>query len=345
MYAAARRGFTLIELLVVIAIIGMLVALLLPAVQAAREAARRAECNNHLKQIGLALQSYHSGFNSFPPGRLRCETLPQQGRCFSAYAFLLPLLERGALQQQINFLANPETTDPLYGDANAGPRFTQLPVLLCPSDSHRVLQTGCEVHNYPMNTGTTFPVSPLNPSGTPVTGVFFENSRVALRDVVDGSSQTVCIGENTLAIPGMGEDPPGHWNGNPTQGFVLTTGNDNSTTGPELTNYPAQCAPGNVLQQTRGSKWIYGAPGHSMYNHIRTPNDPNVDCRGGLPHSNRSPAWWNLLSHNIAAHSNHPGGVNALFCDGHVQFSAQTINLGIWQSLGSRNGHEAVGEF
>jgi prepilin-type processing-associated H-X9-DG protein len=82
-----------------------------------------------------------------------------------------------------------------------------------------------------------------------------------------------------------------------------------------------------------------------MYNHIRTPNDPNVDCRGGLPHSNRSPAWWNLLSHNIAAHSNHTGGVIALFCDGHVQFSAQTINLGIWQALGSRNGHEAVGEF
>jgi prepilin-type N-terminal cleavage/methylation domain-containing protein/prepilin-type processing-associated H-X9-DG protein len=345
--ATPRRGFTLVELLVVIAVIGLLVALLLPAVQAAREAARRAECNNHLKQLGLAMQNYHSAFNSFPPGRLRCETLPQQGRCFSAYAFLLPQLELVTLQQRVNFLANPDIADPLYGDVNATARKTHLPLLMCPSDTYRILQTGCEVHNYPLCTGNTFPVSPLNPSGKPVTGVFFENSQVGLRDITDGSSQTACIGENSLSIPGMGEDSPGSgiWNGKPTRGFVLTTGNDNSSNGPELTNYPAQCAPGNLLQQTRGSKWIYGAPGHSMYNHIRGPNDPNIDCRGGLPHSSRSPQWWNLLSHNVAAHSNHPDGVNALFCDGHVQFATDSINLAIWQALGSRNGHEAVGDF
>lgn len=343
--SALRRGFTLIELLVVIAIIGMLVALLLPAVQAAREAARRAECNNHLKQIGLAMQNYHSAFNSFPPGRLRCEAIAHQGRCFSAYAFLLPHLELNAVQQTVNFLANPDVPDPVYGDANAKARFTHLPLLQCPSDTYRILQAGCEVHNYPLSTGSTFPVSTLNPSGVPVTGVFFENSHVGFRDITDGSSQTACISENTLSAPGMGESASGFWNGQPTKGFVLTSGNDNNTAGPELTNYSAQCVAGNPIQQTRGSKWLYGAPGHSMYNHIRAPNDPNVDCRGGLPHSNRSPAGWNLLSHNVAAHSNHPDGVNALFCDGHVQFAVQTINLAIWQALGSRNGGEAVGEF
>ena len=342
---ALRRGFTLVELLVVIAIIGLLVALLLPAVQAAREAARRAECNNHQKQIGLAMQSYHSAFGTFPPGRLRCDTLPQQGRCFSAYAHLLPLLEAENVQRTINFLANPDVADPLYGDVNAKARFTHMPLFLCPSDSWLILQNGCEVHNYPMNTGTTFPVSPQNPSGVPVTGVFFENSRVRMADITDGSSHTVCIGENTLSAPAMGESPPGFWNGQPTRGFVLTSGNDNNSSGPELTSYPAQCVAGNMIQQTRGSKWIYGAPGHSMYNHVRTPNDTNVDCRGGLPHSNRSDQWWIRLSHNVAAHSNHPGGVNALFCDGHVQFVSESISLFAWQALGSRNGGETVSEY
>jgi prepilin-type processing-associated H-X9-DG protein len=123
---------------------------------------------------------------------------------------------------------------------------------------------------------------------------------------------------------------------------VLTTGNNNTTIGPPLLNYPGDCLPGNELQQTRGSKWIYGAPGHSMYNHIRAPNDPGVDCRGGEPHSIRTPALWNVLSHNIAPHSYHPAGVNALYCDGHVQFVSEGVNLLTWQRLGSRALNDIV---
>jgi prepilin-type N-terminal cleavage/methylation domain-containing protein/prepilin-type processing-associated H-X9-DG protein len=337
-----RVGFTLIELLVVIAIIGILIALLLPAVQSARESARRTECTNHLKQIGIAMQNYHDACKTFPTGRLLSTTIANQGRCFSAYSLLLPYLEALPVQQLMNFNANPDTTDPIYGDPNAAARFTFMPMLQCPSDSHNILQAGCEVHNYPLNTGTTFPVTALNPGGVPVTGVFYENSHVRLADVRDGSSQTVCVSENTLSILGMGEGPTGHWNGQPTQGFVLTTGNDNATTGPALLNYPGDCQPGNLIQQTRGSKWLYGAPGHSMYNHIRGPNDLGVDCRGGLPHSNRTPATWSLLSHNIAAHSFHPGGVNALFCDGHNQFISSDVNLLTWQRLGSRALNDVV---
>ncbi|HEV3006773.1 MAG TPA: DUF1559 domain-containing protein [Pirellulales bacterium] len=339
-----RHGFTLIELLVVIAIIGILIALLLPAVQSARESARRTECTNHLKQIGIALQDYHDSFNTFPPGRLRCETVPNQGRCFGVYAFLLPFMEALPVQQLINYHANPDTTDPVFGDPNAKARNTLMPNLFCPSDTHNILQAGCEVHSYPMNTGTTFPVSPLNPWGTPVTGVFYENSHVRLADVRDGTSQTVCICENTLSIPGMGDNGgnPALWTGGPTQGFVLTTGNNNSTVGPPLLNYPGDCQPGNEIQQTRGSKWIYGAPGHSMYNHMRAPNDAGIDCRGGEPHSSRTPALWDLLTHNIAAHSYHPGGVNALYCDGHVRFVSETIAVLTWQRLGSRALHDVV---
>jgi prepilin-type N-terminal cleavage/methylation domain-containing protein/prepilin-type processing-associated H-X9-DG protein len=331
-----RRGFTLVELLVVIAIIGILIALLIPAVQAAREAGRRSQCLNNLKQIGLAIQNHHDAKGALPPGRNRT-MVDGNGLCFSAYAYLLPYLEAGSLYDTIDFSANP--------DAPPQPAIGQtIPYFLCPTDMGHVavqLQAGSAMHNYPLNTGTTLPVSPRNAGGVPVTGIFYENSKINWRDVLDGTSNTVCIGETVRSVPGRGESPPGKWDGTPTDGFVLTTGNDNSTNGPELTSYPSQCAAGNQLQQTRGSKWLYGAPGHSMYNHMRAPNDPGVDCRGGLPHSNRTNAQWDRLSHNVAAHSRHPGGVNALFCDGHIQFVRSSISLTVWRAVGSRQGGEA----
>jgi prepilin-type processing-associated H-X9-DG protein len=332
---------TLIELLVTLAIIGALVALLLPAVQAAREAARAAQCRNHLKQIGIALHNYHSALNRFPPGRLRT-MVDGQGHCFSAYAHLLPYLEAGSLFDRINFNANPD--DPA---ANGQVLSQTIPFFLCPSDSWRVLQSNVvggvivdsAVHNYPLNTGTTYPVSPRNPGGVPVTGVFFENSSVGFRDLTDGSSQTICISETIKA-----EGGPTTWDGvSRTNGFVLTGGNDNNMNGPELTNYASQChQAGLQLQQTRGSRWLYGAPGHSMYNHIRPPNDPDIDCRGGLPHSIRTNYWWDRLSHNVAARSRHRGGVHALYCDGHVQFVTNGVNRSTWQALGNISGGEVI---
>ena len=336
----SRCAFALVELLVVIAVIGVLVALLLPAVQAAREAARRTQCQNHLKQIGLALHNYHTVYNCFPPGRQRT-LIDGQGRCFSAYAHLLPYLEANSLYQQIDFNANPD--DPAR---NGQALRATIPFFLCPSDSHQILQANVvsgvivnsAVHNYPLNTGTTYPLSPRNPGGVPVTGVFFENSEVGFRQLLDGSSQTVCISETVKADAGG----PATWDGvSKTNGFVLTRGNDNVISGPELTDYATQChGAGLQLQQTRGSRWLYGAPGHSMYNHMRPPNDRDIDCRGGLPHSIRTNFWWDRLSLNVAARSRHPGGVNALFCDGHVQFATSSIQVSVWQALGSRDGRE-----
>lgn len=338
-----RWGFTLIELLVVIAIIAVLIALLLPAVQQAREAARRAQCRNHLKQLGIALHNYHDAHNTLPPGRMR-SAVDGAGRCFSAYAHLLPYLDATALYQRIHFNADPD--DPAMNGVALG---QTIPFFLCPTDSYRILQSNVvggvivdsAVHNYPLCTGTTYPVSPRNPGSVAVTGVFFENSKVRFADITDGSSQTVCISETIKA-----EGGPATWDGvSTTNGFVLTSGNNNSSNGPELTDYITQChGAGLQLQQTRGSRWLYGAPGHSMYNHMRTPNDWDIDCRGGLPHSVRTNYWWDRLSLNVAARSRHAGGVHALFCDGHVQFVSDSLYLGTWEALGSRDRGEVVGE-
>ena len=180
-----RRGFTLIELLVVIAIIGVLAGLLLPAVQAAREAARRAQCASNLKQIGLAMHNYNSAIGVFPPGRVRSQ-VDHNGRCYAAYAYLLPYLEQTSLYNATNFNLNPDNApnSSVAGENGLQPEnttalYTNLNVLLCPSDPFVPRSDNKALVNYPLNTGTTFAVSPRNPDNIPVNGVFFENSAVS----------------------------------------------------------------------------------------------------------------------------------------------------------------------
>jgi prepilin-type N-terminal cleavage/methylation domain-containing protein/prepilin-type processing-associated H-X9-DG protein len=347
MQTSRRRAFTLIELLVVIAIIAVLIALLLPAVQAAREAARRIQCVNNLKQIGLALHNYISATNVLPPGRVNSH-IAGQGNCWGAYAEILPQLDQQALFSSFNFNIAPDS-DPTasLSAANVTGFSTFLTVLLCPSDSAPVLVSvsngNYATHNYPMNTGSTYSVvqNPAPPLTDRPNGVLFENSAISPAAITDGMSGTVAIAETIRSIPGA------TYANNPLDVFLIT--GNNSTTGPPITSdadYVSMClslpATTTQFQDTRGVRWHYGAPGHSLYNHRRVPNDKQPDCRGGLPHSIRSDPLWNWLSLNVTSRSVHPGGVNALLCDGHVQFVKNTINLVVWQSLGSRNGGEVV---
>jgi prepilin-type N-terminal cleavage/methylation domain-containing protein/prepilin-type processing-associated H-X9-DG protein len=346
--ARKRQAFTLIELLVVIAIIAVLIALLLPAVQAAREAARRSQCVNNLKQIGVALHSYVSIMSVMPPGRINTH-ISGAGDCWGLFAQILPQMEQQAVYSSFNFSLAPDTPDP----SNTTGNMTFLNALICPSDSAPQLITVSgflfATHNYPMNTGSTYPVvanisaanmpSPAFP-GNP-NGPFFENSNVSPADFIDGMSSTVALSETVRSgsASTYATDP---------LNVFLVTGN-NSTTGPAITSdadYTSLClsqqSSTTMFQATKGVRWNYGAPGHSMYNHRRVPNDPRADCRGGLPHSVRSDPLWSWLSLNIVPRSKHSGGVNALLADGHVQFVKNSIGVPVWQGLGSRNGGEVI---
>ena len=197
----SSRGFTLIELLVVIAIIATLVALLLPAVQQAREAARRSQCTNNLKQIGLALQNYHESHRMFPPGYVSTfdSAGTDLGPGWGWAARLLPVLEQKPLFGTIRL------DQPIEAATNATARTTSIKVYLCPSDTVRerwtasthdsvgnVTGTICDVAsaNYVGNFGVTEP-------GIDGEGLFFRNSDVAMRDITDGTSTTFAVGERS----------------------------------------------------------------------------------------------------------------------------------------------------
>jgi prepilin-type N-terminal cleavage/methylation domain-containing protein/prepilin-type processing-associated H-X9-DG protein len=339
-----RPAFTLIELLVVIAIIAVLIALLLPAVQAAREAARRIQCVNNLKQIGLALHNYISYANVLPPGRFNSH-IAAHGNCWGTYSQLLPQLDQAALFNSFNFNLPPDTDVLAVSNSTGFEAF--LNNFICPSDSTPELITVSGVpfatHNYNLNVGSGYPVVqiPAPPlTGTP-NGPFFENSRVGPADFIDGMSNTAAVTETVRSTSSStyANDP---------LGVFLVTG-DNRTTGPPISSdadYASLClslpSTTSQFQATRGVRWHYGAPGHTLYNHLRSPNDKQPDCRGGLPHSTRSDPLWSWLSLNIAARSKHPGGVNSLIADGHVQFVKDSISILVWQALGSRNGGEVI---
>jgi prepilin-type N-terminal cleavage/methylation domain-containing protein len=247
-----RSAFTLIELLVVIAIIAILIGLLLPAVQKVREAAARAQCQNNLKQIGLALHDYHATYNLLPPGR--------DDHSISVHTYLLPYLEQDNVYRLVNFKAS--WNDP----SNAPAASARIKTFLCPSDSGGAqVPAGWAANNYRANQGSGIlwglpPTATTNVNyGMPIpNGPFYLDSKVRLTDISDGTSNTAAFSEHLI-----GDFSNGVYTDN-TDTFEPNGG---STT----TNYPwtpddavNYCGQVNISDLSKqgysnvGAPWLYG---------------------------------------------------------------------------------------
>jgi prepilin-type N-terminal cleavage/methylation domain-containing protein/prepilin-type processing-associated H-X9-DG protein len=352
--SSSRRGFTLIELLVVIAIIAVLIALLLPAVQSAREAARRSQCVNNLKQIGLAMHSYQSATNTFPMGSSRAPQASNPANMawwgdWSAHSMLLPYLEQQPLYSASNFMVTAMGHEPA-GAMNSTVVNTRLAGFLCPSDGNAGRNY---TNSYYASAGTTT----HREHHVDFTGVFARNVCYGVRDITDGSSNTIAFSEGLIANSTGGRtrahsvvDVQG-----PTAADNIRIQSDVYTLvpmggappGPVVTAALEACVsklrdPGNSanVKNNKGERWAWGETGMTMFHTIVPPNSTQYafgscrnDCGGCSPDA----------SVFTNAQSNHSGGVNILMADGSVRFAKDSIAWGTWWALGTRANGEVIG--
>ncbi len=313
---AHARAFTLIELLVVIAIIAVLVALLLPAVQAAREAARRTQCTNNLKQMALALHNYHDAIGSFPPGLISTPdpaTGDNSGPGWAWASMILPQMEQGPTYNAINFVLAVEAT------ANATARLTRINAFACPSDASFVPQftvvddsttgsslgnTLCDVasSNYVGCIGKSDPSSlyPYSPTDDPpgrdnAEGLFFRNRSIRIAEITDGTSLTIAVGEKSQNLARA------TWTGAVSHAAVPIT-------------------------QLQGEDGLSPEGGDALV----------VAHTGEIDGPNSVPA------HADQFWSRHPGGAQFAFADGSVRFLKEKRPLAFFQSLATRAGGEII---
>ena len=321
-------GFTLIELLVVIAIIAILIALLLPAVQRAREAARKTQCRNNLKQIGIALHNYHDSHNAFPIGNLWAGSFDGPSNGWSWIAYILPYLELKADYDQLDFRSAGRCEEYIGRQETLSPNVswtwrTKKPVLVCPSDpiggkaytgqvgagafvvpngqiaTSNYLGVCGKTLNWDCGIGPAWGDPPGPPPSTQVCsdtsgyeGIFYSNSNVKIRDVVDGVSNTCFVGERgqnvfrTYGWPFCGTGNPPLYSGRKDHILEMFT-----------------------------------------FSHGRQNEDPDTG-----PSNQKYWSW-------------HPGGAQFLLGDGSVRFLSYTIDQRLYQALGTKKGREIVGQF
>lgn len=344
-----RRAFTLVELLVVIAIIGVLVSLLLPAVQNSRESARRIQCLNNLKQLGIAINNYDSAMKHLPSGAMSKSypddpNHPPNFYRWSALAQVLPFMENQALLDLIDLsvpLYMPGAGYP-FADRNK-PGISQIvPGFLCPSDLNESVKEEMGPTNYAVCAGSGAD------GGTPFNtdGVFYINSATTFDDISDGASQTMALAESSLGVDTPRINGAFHsYTPERSYKFVLSF----SAT-PDLTdfkclgsqNFNSTTATGN---DPRGFAWCSGEYRCATYNHYYTPNANEYDCITSVtvdptPEMSRlySAFGWR------AARSSHPQGVNAARADSSARFYGDDVDPVVWRAMSTRGGEEMLSE-
>jgi len=354
MRARTRHGFTLIELLVVIAIIAVLISLLLPAVQSAREAARRAQCTNNMKQIGLGLHNYHSTHTTFPPGGTANWSgygYNAGGGTWSAAALLLGYMEGQPLYNSANF--NWVCCWTQGWDINSTITLSSLSVFICPSDGLSPVPTQNDIwtgmnNNYHASVGTS------TSYGSDSTGVFVQTGRsFGVQSITDGSSNTIAFGESLISDPSQYQVK---WRTGPvlTSPSALCTGSwcgvlDASSNYNGVLADLQACEQGFTVQSStppgqvnqKGFRWCENGGGMSLFNTIVPPSSNQYRFTWcALARSGNSSNASDGQYQN--SNSNHPGGANFLLGDGSVRFIKSSINMRTYWALGTRANGEVV---
>lgn len=333
------RGFTLIELMTVIGTVSILIGLLLPAVESAREAARRARCEANLHEIGLAMHGYLTDHRAFPPSYLAGRTPGSRGPdwigAYSAHVRMLPYIDQRSLYNSINFAV---TTKPpvLVGLKNAEPGIdsliainataagTGIGLFICPSDGGAFDTAG---NNYRGNAGLgPFP-GPLAECPDSGNGLFPENhlSLVSPARVPDGLSHTVAFSERLRgAGPGSRSYPDRD---------IFVEKRYALTADQILQVCRISARAGSPSSHDAGRWWFWSGREQTNYSHAQVPNGPAPDCLAGQATPPPGMA---------TARSSHPGGVNVLMGDGSGRFVKEMISTAVWRGLGTRNGRELV---
>jgi prepilin-type N-terminal cleavage/methylation domain-containing protein len=336
-----RRGFTLVELLVVIAIIATLIGLLLPAVQGARESARRIQCSSNMRQLALATLVYETTKRRFPPSMLHTPgtTFTANNGSWSIHGRILPFIEEASAAVRIDL----EVGYDMPPNSTSGVPTTRIAVFLCPSEANDRIRLKGGVpfvypHTYGFNFGTWFVYDPA--SGTGGDGVFFPNSRVKAGQVSDGLSKTLCAAEvktftpyvRNTADPG-GQYPPTAPPAEPAAVAALSAGGD-AKLGPDTNS------------NTGHTEWPDGRVHHSGFTTVFAPNTRVPFSRDGreydIDYNSRQEGNSGTVRTfaAITARSYHPGVVNAARLDASVQAVSDEIDPAVWRSLGTRAGGE-----